>query len=445
MASRSSSAPKATKAPLPNEIISLIVEHLPRDDLSQARHVGKVFAAIAAPRLFETIPLWLGLRSLQALTQLSHHHQLRHCVKAIVFSPLRFVDHDRKDEDEDEGEGEVTYLSRTRSRIRLSTDSSSLSELLFLKHRSAYHAFIEDQRNLTVDELDVSILTHAFEQLPKLENIVLDHGNTTIGANLLHRKLGPFDSADLLTCDCLHPLPVLLRAMATAGVELRSFTIGMMPGFAACGSQTASLLTRDGSWSHKSSRRPESIDPKTLAKTFQDDDICPWHMFNHLRKFKIQEIETDEEDIKATHYLGVATSQLLEMASGLESVTIGRLGSLDDPQTPNLFVHKLFKGSPRSRLRHLDLSDLKAKHQSLVRFIRSQAPVLELIFLRYIELVDGTWSSALTKLRTTRFPALRRFELHGCSDPGFHGDQEKSTFVTDYILRKTDDTPWVWK
>jgi len=67
MASRSSSAPKAAKAPLPNEIMSLIVEHLPKDDLSQARHVGNVFAAVAAPRLFETIPLWLGLRSLQAL------------------------------------------------------------------------------------------------------------------------------------------------------------------------------------------------------------------------------------------------------------------------------------------------------------------------------------------------------------------------------------------
>lgn len=47
--------------------MSLIVEHLPKDDLSQARHVGNVFAAVAAPRLFETIPLWLGLRSLQAL------------------------------------------------------------------------------------------------------------------------------------------------------------------------------------------------------------------------------------------------------------------------------------------------------------------------------------------------------------------------------------------
>lgn len=320
-------ARKAVAAPLPNEIISLITKYLPRDELSQARHISKAFAAVTASRLFETIPLWLGLHSLQALTQLSQHPQLRHHVKTIVFSPLHFIDH----------EDDIAYLSRTRSRIRLSTDSSSLSDLLFLKHRSAYRAFIEDQRSLIMDNLDVSILTHAFKQLPKLEDIVLDHGNTTIGADLLYRELGPFDSADLLTCDCLHPLPVLLRAMSTAEVEFRSFTIGMMPGFAASSSQIASLLTRDESNPYKQPTHPKRIDPGAFAKTFQDDGICSWLMFRHLRTLKLQGIETKFEDTKGIEHIGTAIGQLLELATGLESLVVRELGSAPNEQ-PNMFV-----------------------------------------------------------------------------------------------------------
>lgn len=220
MASRSSlecpSSRHSAITRFPMEIISLILNQIPHDDLSRIRHINSAFAVAAAPRIFESIPLWLCLNRLESLTELSLHRKLRHYVKEIVFSPLRFA----PQEDQD------AYLSSVKSSIHLGSDSSSLNTLLLMKHETAYRTLTENQRKLTVDGLDMSILTHAFKRFTNLESLVLDHDNRFIGANLLHRELGSFDSAKLLTWDSTYTFPVLLRALSTAKVQVKRFTLG---------------------------------------------------------------------------------------------------------------------------------------------------------------------------------------------------------------------------
>lgn len=70
-------------AQLPHEIKRMIVDNLasysdsgsPRaiQDLGQLRYVNKAFAAVVAPVLFHTIPLWISKRSLRNLVEISEH------------------------------------------------------------------------------------------------------------------------------------------------------------------------------------------------------------------------------------------------------------------------------------------------------------------------------------------------------------------------------------
>lgn len=55
--------------------------------------MNKALAAAAAPFLFEVIPVWIGVRSLERLTTISEHPQLSQYPKQIIFSPIRFIDY----------------------------------------------------------------------------------------------------------------------------------------------------------------------------------------------------------------------------------------------------------------------------------------------------------------------------------------------------------------
>lgn len=51
--------------------------HLIKSSLPAARFTNKLFLGLAAPRLFSIIPLWISLKSLENLTNLAPHAQLR--------------------------------------------------------------------------------------------------------------------------------------------------------------------------------------------------------------------------------------------------------------------------------------------------------------------------------------------------------------------------------
>ena len=68
---------------VPQEISSKIIDHvakhedyLSRQDLRNLRLVNKYFCHLATPPLFQTVPFWLGLNSLEHLTLISEHAQM---------------------------------------------------------------------------------------------------------------------------------------------------------------------------------------------------------------------------------------------------------------------------------------------------------------------------------------------------------------------------------
>ena len=123
---------------IPPELVKQIVDDLPRVDLPAARFINKQFKAIAAPLLFNTIPLWISQRSLESLTDLSNHPELSFYVEHIVFSTLQLVEHKQ----------EAGYLSKVKTALEYYTESLCSVALQFCKHRSAYRAYIEAQRYL---------------------------------------------------------------------------------------------------------------------------------------------------------------------------------------------------------------------------------------------------------------------------------------------------------
>ena len=130
--------------------------------------------------LFEDIPLWMGIKSLQRITALSKCSHLRGHVKHIVASGLRFVEHQDGD----------AYLAKVKDTLELLTDESSCSALRFGQHKAAYHAALEAQRYLTANILDLKILTRAFRGFPNLAIITYDHFNNVIGSRELVENFG---------------------------------------------------------------------------------------------------------------------------------------------------------------------------------------------------------------------------------------------------------------
>ena len=123
---------------VPLEIWREILDFLPRADLPAVRLVKSQFAADAAPRLFQKIPLWISIKSLESLTHLSYHPSLRGYVEEIVFSPLQVTRH----------EDESTYFATVKAALVARSDSMSLFSLQYGKHSSAYRSYIEAQRYL---------------------------------------------------------------------------------------------------------------------------------------------------------------------------------------------------------------------------------------------------------------------------------------------------------
>ena len=77
---------------LPQELTQKIIQHvakhddyLSHQDLRNLRLVNKSFSYFATPPLFQTVPFWFGLSSLEHLTLISEHPQM-YGVVLYIFS-----------------------------------------------------------------------------------------------------------------------------------------------------------------------------------------------------------------------------------------------------------------------------------------------------------------------------------------------------------------------
>ena len=415
----------------PQELLRFIVEDVPYESLEPLRLVNKAFAAAAAPFLFEVIPLWISVRSLERLTAISEHPQLSQYPKQIIFSPLRFIDY----------ESDALYRAKVKDWLEYQPASLSILSLTLAKHMSAYRSYIEAQRFLSSKALDVKILSRAFSLLSHVETLHVDYWDTAIGSAELIHAFGAFKAQDLLTCDCCQTLPVLIRALAESSLKIKVFKLGFdqyssyskITGNVGDYSAAVSLA-----WPHPSTSKAgySKISTQALSTTFCVENfyICK-NALSGVLELKIGEFSVEPDDVVNLTRTLVALRNLMECAACLESVTLEEVSSKFHAELSIPSMGRVMP--PRSKhIKNLTIYGYETSLTFLVGFFERH-PTIVKVDLYLVAITRYNWSTALTQLRTLDFTRLESFSLYYCDD------EEWNLQVQDYILRKTDKDPIV--
>ena len=402
---------------LPQELLRLIAQNVTHDDLEPLRLVNQPFAAAAAPFLFEDIPLWIGFRSLQRLTAIAKHSQLSRYPKRIFFSPLRFIDFCDIGVCEIEGE---TWLETQNAPLGARAP-------LVAKYKSAYSSYLQAQRSLSFNGMDVKILSRAFSQLPRLETLYFDYWDTTIGAAELKHVFGPFKAQGLLTCDGEYTLPTVVQALAASSIKIRVFKLGgdvdsysSISGSDEDYSKAASItmphleVDDDG-------YRPFEISDQALLNAFGAEKLdINMNAFRGLRELKITPIRY----FSIVEPPFAALQNLMQCVPDLEILTL-------EP-TDGLALGNMMPFIGFNRLKELNLRYLEINIVALNDLLcRNKSTIVKADFY-CVAITRSHWSTALVQLRTIDLPQLEVFNLD-CFP------------VHDYVLRRTDTNPLVEK
>lgn len=412
----------------PQELLHDIVSTLPRQDLFCVRLVSKTLATAAASSLFQTIPMWLGLKSLERFKAISEHAVLSQFVKEVVFSPLRFIDHGSADQ----------YLDQT---AKLASHGSSRGDFQILtsaKHITAYKSYIKAQRRLSYEGIDSKILTDGMRRLPQLSNITVDFLNFNIGCLELMSAFGTLKAGISLTYDCEHLLPLILGAMVASKANIKTFKLGEHEEFRQDSSQGSgtkcSLLeclgpTQTGERSH-----PRTISSEALLNTFYlADEPNGRKALGKLRALEISSIETNLDHEGELDETMTAIRQIIRLSPNLEKITLGEISDKVSGEIPSLIG--VFGLSKLQHLQKLDIYNYESETNDMVHFFRTHAATLVEIRLGWMTLRDGNWSSLLTRLRQVTFLRLKHFILNDCDD------NEVDLEVQGYVVGKTDHDP----
>ncbi|KAG6994057.1 hypothetical protein G7Y79_00047g082830 [Physcia stellaris] len=425
-----------TPARLPPELVKTILNDLSREDLFSARFLCKGFAAVAAERLFAAIPLWINLKSLNAITGLSQSPHLRGYVQHIVFSTLRFFEH----------EDEAAYLARVKHELELRTDSLNTTALEYGKHMAAYHASLKAQQYLAEENRDLKVLIRALRKFPNLDKITIDHRNDKIGSRQLINDFGIFNPTDLLTGHGLYTVPLLIRALAESGSYVSELKIGFEDAFES--SRMPNLFTSTiGDADHRT-----SIGASTMYKAFCTEGN---HYYAARALIKLQILDLGEFRVKDER------PDLLKMARAIKTITkiTPKLVNIKVDQIcahnwitsrmEPLSVEDLFETETGPyRLEIMNLNHLTiVAHQRLVDFVFRHAHTLKDAYFSFCEVEDVKWSTVLDRLKAFRFPNLESFKLDYCSDsetPNLDDpDDIQEIWVDRFLLGQTDRNPRV--
>lgn len=409
---------------IPIEVLCFIVREVPGDSLENLRLVNRTLASEAAPRLFEVIPVWIGLRSLEKLAALSEHPQLSQYPKEVVFSPIRFIiDHGHDD----------FYRAKVQEWSKHQPSPLNSHTLATSRHKLAYRSYIEAQRYLSRGE-DVSVLARAFTNLPNLETLHLDHGNLAVGSLELMNAFGRFVTDELVTYDCKYSLPTLIRALSFSRTKFKIFKLG--PGkdpHYANGrdlSETSRARSSIASLAHEEPRRI-TVDAFTDTFCATYDDHCH-RALSMLRELRIGDISVCSSDVAA---LTSAIHMMIESAPDIETIVINDIDLHHTQPRPSLTT--TIPTYPLHKLRVLDVSNYETEIPALIDFFRHHRTSLVEVKLDSVSICSNDWSTALMRLRTINFVCLELFTLNWCDE------QEEKLEVQEYILRKTDADPLV--
>ncbi len=414
----------------PQELLRLIVEDVDYNSLEPLRLVNKAFAAAAAPFLFEVIPLWIGVRSLERLTSISEHPQLSQYSRRIFFSPIRFIDYG----------DDNAYKDEVKDWLESQTASPSIHALTIAKHMSAYRSYIEAQRLLSLNGLDVEILSRAFSQLPRLEALALDDYDYTIGSAELVHAFGAFQAGSLLNGECRHTLSVLVQALAASQTKIKVFKLG------DDGDHYSSISGRDGDFTKAESLTmprqststthrsyPVGDSAKALSRTFRikNSAVCE-QAFRGLREFRFGAFEGNLDCLSIFSRTIGALQNIMRCAYNLEIVTLGEAES-ETFRRPTL--DSVMPSASLSNVKELRLRQFDTTIVALCDFFRRNSCNIVKVDFVSVGITGSNWSTALVQLRTIEFSRLEVFTLNYCKW------DEESLQVQDYILKKTDEDP----
>ena len=411
---------------LPLELLQQVLQYLPRSDLPSVRLSTRTLVAAAEPFLFHTIPLWIERQSLEALIGISEHPRLSQCVKEIVFSPLRFIEHEDRS------------LYQTEVRDALEHQSASLSsQILHLEHHmAAYDSFRAGQSYLRANSLDVKVLSHAFGKLPHFKSLVVDYFSN-IAAIRLYKVFGDYESKPyFVACDGEYGLPVLFKALANSGVAISTFRIGPSQALDSTWSDPDPMRDRITSLRPIPVLEDKRRNALALRKTFRHRNKNAYsETLRELRVLEVSETRLGTPGLEQVESIinGIAT--IISWGSHIESIAVRQFGIYDkfeDSETP--LISCLFQPDHLNKLQKLKLESLNTTLQYLTLFFRRHGKHLKEIELEGVNINDGEffddvkWSTALYHLRTIEFPDLVTFEVDMVD-------------VYDYIIGLTDINP----
>lgn len=423
----------------PQELIREIVEYVDYESLEPLRLVNKAFAAAAAPFLFEVIPLWIGVRSLERLTAISEHPQLSQYPKQIIFSPMRFIEY----------EADAHYRDNVKDWLEYQLASLSMHTLTMAKHMSAYRSYIEAQRVLSLEDTDVKILARAFSQLPRLESLHVDYWDTSIGSGELTHAFGAFKAEDLLSNDCQYTLPALIKALAASIVKVKVFKLGRdedfsynsilgcLGDYSAAATLARPRLPKTREFDSKAIYSyPTKISPQALSMTFCGENLetCQ-DALKDVRKFQVGEMNVRGGDDNASVSKILAALQILmQSAQRLETVALDEF-SLDFLSDLRPGLNSVLPLCGLSKIKKLSLGHYQTTVVYLSDFFRRHGCTIVKVHFDFVSITSGDWPTALVQLRNLPFPQLETFVLSYCDE------EENDLQVQDYILRKTDENP----
>ncbi|KAG8530198.1 uncharacterized protein KY384_004698 [Bacidia gigantensis] len=200
---------------LPPELINKIVDLIeepdkcPQKHLSRLRLVTRALNAVATPRVFAVMPLWIGLQSLTYLDNVAKRSKLSKFVTKIAFDPIRMI----VDYDEEELRGKMKDYFECR-KDRLNDSAFALGRYL-----SSRKDYASKQRFLDFENTDRKILTRTLRLLPNLRAIDIIVPSISLGGEELLKSFGRLCRLDF-SQDFLRQSNVLLKAIEDTEISL---------------------------------------------------------------------------------------------------------------------------------------------------------------------------------------------------------------------------------
>ena len=361
---------------------------------------------------------------------IAEHHQLSSYVKKLIFSPLRFQ------EISDIGQ----YEANVRTWMEYRHTSLGTLSLSLTKHVAAYKSYIEVQHRLTRKGEDLKILTWALSKLSHLETFDFDFRNDSIGFHELIEAFGPFKAGDLLTWDCNHVLPVVVRALSESQRKIKVLKLGEFDewterkinlGYAAHANPSDSRPTSYPKY-RSTHALSNAFDPSSEEKGWNG-------MFSELRELEVTNIIVKENSQASMSRLTDSINHLIQSAPLLEVVSIGEIGCFNSGSfRANLSsTFECVRFWPIDHLRELSLDCHESTDEQMLDLLMAHASTLKVVTFYQVFLTTSDWVAVIKRLREIKWPQLREFLLHRCMQE----EDADLVYLRDYLTHLTNLDP----